>query len=68
MYKGMDIDNWIIKEQDRNIQKLELQIEKLTTQLDIIKHELKEHLIDINYHINEMLKLKEELRKLMNRY
>ena len=38
---GMDIDNWIIKEQDKNIQVLELEIEilkmtKETTTIPII--------------------------------
>jgi hypothetical protein len=65
---GMDIDNWIIKEQDRNIEKLILQVEKLKKEKDIINHELIKHLTEINYHINEMLKLKEKIRKLIGRY
>ena len=61
----MDIENWIIKEQDRNIKNLQSEIEKMRISKEIKEHRLKEYLTELNYHINESLRLKDEIRKLL---
>ncbi len=61
---GQFIDNFTIEQQDRDIIELEQQLERIKLRVQIKEERMRECLIEMTYHINELLKLKEELRRL----
>ena len=62
---GQFIDNYIIEKQERDIEELERELEQIKLKVGIKDFRIKDHLIDMTFHLNELLKLKEEIRKLL---
>ena len=65
MNMGQFIDNYQIREQDLIIEQLQNELEEIKKIIEIKEFQFRENLLKINYHIQELLKLKEKQRLIL---